>query len=296
MLRLDFSYEDMDLPSVRETTRRASISGVQDKVQLLRVRGRFRIVERGGDYILKPIPRRTAAIAASDIPANEHLTMGIASKVFGIVTAQHDLVELSDGELAYLTKRFDRRDGRSIRQEDFCQISNRSEDTHGSSYKYDASYEEIAELLKRHCPAAAIECGKVFFIILFNYIFSNGDAHLKNFSLCEGPLGDYVLAPAYDLLDTRVHFPNEPSATALDFFKDGHFTSRYEHLGFYTAPDFVELGACFGVKESNVMKMILRFSERRTDVEEAIALSKLSDGSKVKYLAHFHDRLKAFAV
>lgn len=294
MLRLDFSYDDMNLPSVRETTVRASISGVQDKVQLRRGRDGFRIVERGGDYILKPVPRRTAAAAASDIPANEFLTMRIASKVFGVVTAQHDLVELSDGELAYLTKRFDRRNGRSIRQEDFCQISNRSEDTHGCSYKYDASYEELAELLRRHCPAAAVESEKVFFIILFNYVFSNGDAHLKNFSLCEGPLGDYVLAPAYDLLDTRLHFPNEPSATALEFFKDGHFTSRYEELGFYSTPDFVELGACFGVKEANVMGMISRFRERITLVEREIALSKLSTDSNAKYLAHFHDRLKAF--
>ena len=35
MLRLDFSLADLSLPPQRETTRRASISGVQDKVQLV---------------------------------------------------------------------------------------------------------------------------------------------------------------------------------------------------------------------------------------------------------------------
>ncbi len=57
MLRLDFSASDLNLPVNREKTRRASISGVQDKVQLKRVRGGFAVVESGGDYILKPVPR-----------------------------------------------------------------------------------------------------------------------------------------------------------------------------------------------------------------------------------------------
>ena len=39
MLRLDFSASDLNLAENREKTRRASISGVQDKVQLKRVRG-----------------------------------------------------------------------------------------------------------------------------------------------------------------------------------------------------------------------------------------------------------------
>lgn len=48
MLSLDFSYADLNLPETREKTRRASISGVQDKVQLSRIRGGFVVVESGG--------------------------------------------------------------------------------------------------------------------------------------------------------------------------------------------------------------------------------------------------------
>ena len=135
MLRLDFSVSDLNLPATRDKTRRASISGVQDKVQLRKIRGGFDIVDSGGDYILKPVPRNTFAELAADIPANEALTMDIASKVFGIKTAEHELVEMKDGELAYLTRRFDRRDGRPILQEDFCQLSGRTSETHGENYK-----------------------------------------------------------------------------------------------------------------------------------------------------------------
>jgi serine/threonine-protein kinase HipA len=293
MLRLDFTRSDLNLPEIRDTTRRSSISGVQDKVQLKRKRGGFSVVESGGDYILKPIPQNTAARFANDIPVNEYLTMRIASKIFGINTAEHELVSLADGEYAYMTKRFDRRDGFAVRQEDFCQLAERSEETHGLNYKYDASYEELAALVCRYCPSFAVENRKIFFLIVFNYVFCNGDAHLKNFSLFESLQGDYILTPAYDLLNTRLHFPDEPTATGLDFFADGHFTSRYEELGFYSSEDFIELGNVFGVPEKGVRKMLSRFFEVSSGVEDVIALSALSMSAKELYLNYFKDRLRA---
>ena len=296
MLRLDFTRSDLDLTEIRDTTRRASISGVQDKVQLKRKRGGFSVVESGGDYILKPIPQNTAARFAEDIPANEYLTMRIASKIFGVNTAEHELVMLADGEYAYMTKRFDRRDGLSVRQEDFCQLAGRSEETHGLNYKYDASYEELAALVRRYCPSHLVENPKIFFTIIFNYVFSNGDAHLKNFSLFESAQGDYILTPAYDLLNTRLHFPNEPTATGLDFFADGHFTSRYKELGFYSSTDFIELGKCFGLQEMVVRKMLARFERTMTDVENEISSSVLSTPAKDSYMKHFKDRLRAISM
>ena len=295
MLRLDFSASDLNLPVNREKTRRASISGVQDKVQLKRVRGGFAVVESGGDYILKPVPRNTYAELAFDIPANEALTMDIAEKVFRVKTAEHELVEMKDGEYAYLTRRFDRRDGERVQQEDFCQLAGHTPETHGENYKYDASYEELADLMRRFCPAAAVENPKVFFLVLFNYVFANGDAHLKNFSLYRSEQGDYILTPAYDLLNTAVHFPNEPTATGLEFFADGHFTPAYETLGFYSSADFIELGAAFGVFEEDVRGMISLFHAHRDEVAQMIETSRLSDEARSRYIFRFHDRLKAIA-
>ena len=252
-------------------------------------------MESGGDYILKPVPRNTSAELAADIPANEAVTMDIAGQLFGIRVAEHELVEMNDGEKAYLTRRFDRRDGEPIQQEDFCQLAGRSPETHGENYKYDASYEELAELVRRFCPAAAVENPKVFFIILFNYVFANGDAHLKNFSLYRSEQGDYVLTPAYDLLNTSVHFPGEPTATGLDFFADGHFTPSYETLGFYSSADFIELGAAFGVFEEDVRGMISLFHAHRDEVAQMIETSRLSDEARSRYIFRFHDRLKAIA-
>lgn len=295
MLRLDFSVSDLNLAEVRDRTRRSSVSGVQDKVQLRRVRGGFEVVESGGDYILKPVPRNTSAELAADIPANEALTMDLAGRLFGIRTAEHALVEMKDGEPAYLTKRFDRRGGEPIQQEDFCQLAGRSPETHGPNYKYDSSYEELAGLMRRYCPAWAVENPKVFSIVLFNYVFANGDAHLKNFSLFRSEQGDYILTPAYDLLNTSVHFPNEPSATGLEFFADGHYSAAFERLGFYSSADFVELGAAFGVPEGEVREWIAGYAARQNAAERLIADSRLSSEAKARYLAKFRDRLRAIA-
>lgn len=295
MLRLPFTAADLGLPPYRDWTRRSSVSGVQDKVQLRRRRGGFDVVESGGDHILKTVPRSPHIRLARDVPANEALTMDIASRVFRIRVAEHALVSLADGEPAYLTKRFDRRDGAKIPQEDFCQLAGHSPDTHGPNYKYDASYEELANLVRRFCPAHAVENPKVFFLILFNYAFSNGDAHLKNFSLYQGPQGDSILTPAYDLLDTAIHFPAEPSSSALDFFADGHFTRAYEILGFHSSVDFVELGACFGVPESDVRSAIALFFSRRTAVENLVSASALSPEAQNIYLLHFANRLRALS-
>ena len=56
-----------------------------------------------------------------------------------------------------------------------------------------------------------------FRLILFNYLLSNGDAHLKNFSLIQTSMGDYSLSPAYDLMSTVLHMPDERD-TALDLY------------------------------------------------------------------------------
>jgi serine/threonine-protein kinase HipA len=293
MLKLDFSVSDLSLPINSNKISRASISGVQDKVQLKRVRGRFIVVESGGDHILKPVPRNTYAQLPSDIPVNEALTMDIAEKLFRIKVAEHQLVEMKNGEYAYLTRRFDRRGDEYIQQEDFCQLAERTVETHGENYKYDSSYEELSGLMRRFCQASIVENPKVFFLILFNYVFANGDAHLKNFSLYRSDEGDYILTPAYDLLNTAVHFPNEPTATGLDFFADGHLTEAYEKLGFYSSTDFIELGAMFGVSESEVREMISLFHRCREKVERMVEASYLSDEARSRYLLKFLDRLNA---
>lgn len=59
--------------------------------------------------------------------------------------------------------------------------------------------------MEKYVPAYKLEAPKLLRILLFSYLFSNGDAHLKKVSLLETPMGDYRLSPAYDLLNSRIH-------------------------------------------------------------------------------------------
>ncbi|MCQ2390246.1 MAG: HipA domain-containing protein [Kiritimatiellae bacterium] len=293
MTNLPFTRAELNLPIADERSpRRSSVSGVQDKVELARRRGRYEVVESGGEYLLKPIPSMPLPMFQTDVPANEDLTMTIAGKIFGIEVARHELVRFADGELGYMTRRFDYRNGLKIPQEDFCQLSGRTRKTHGSDYKYNASYEECAHIVRRFCPAAKIELPKLFRRVLFCYLFSNGDAHLKNFSIYASRQGDAVLTPAYDLLSTSLHIPNE-SPLALDLFADGHFTQRFEELGFFSKADFLELGDRFGLTADSVKAMLTEFPQSEAKVVAAVEASLLSADAKTNYLARFHDRVRA---
>ncbi len=292
---LPFTKADLRLPVAARKGLRNSISGVQTKVLLALVDRELRLVDAGGDFILKPVPEDSRARFAADIPANENVTMQMASRLFRIQTAENKCVRFADGELAYLTRRFDRRNGAGVRQEDLCQIAGRSEETHGEAYKYDFSYEEMADVIRRACPASRVELLKVFRQILFDYLFANGDAHLKNFSVYESEDGDYVMTPAYDLLNTTLHFPGDITFMALSLFRDQDFmTPQFESLGYYSEPDFVALGKCYGLSEAAVRAIVGEFVAQEAKVADMVDASLMSDGAKGEYMRIFRDRLAMF--
>ncbi len=155
--------------------------------------------------------------------------MQMASQIYNINTAVNTIIFFADDEIACITKRFDviNKDGRLL-QEDFAQIAGKTEETHGKNYKYDYSYEEIANLIKKYVSVYPVEIEKYFKIILFSYLFSNGDSHLKNFSLDRNQTyNDYLLSPFYDLLNKYLHVPGE-TEIAFELFKDGFKTEAYK--------------------------------------------------------------------
>lgn len=271
--------------------KRMSLSGAQLKCSMTLSRGRLRPSREGevATHLLKPIPSAPFN-AVGDVPANEHLTMQIAEKSFGIATAANALVEFADGEIAYVTRRFDRdAGGRVLHQEDFCQLAERSTSDIQEDFKYQGSYEEIGQMLLRHSSAPIIDIRRFFAIFLFNYFFSNGDAHRKNFSLLEYAPGDLRLSPAYDLLCTRLHVPNE-SRLALDLFRDDFETDFFSENGYYGIPDFLLFGARLGIGEDETVTILSRFSSRLDESLAMVESSLLSSDSKRIYTDYLIDR------
>lgn len=269
--------------------KKISISGVQVKYSLRLEGSNLQLTDAGGQYILKPIP--IGAFRFLDqAPANEHLTMQIARQLFKMNVPANALMNFKDGSPAYIVRRFDQTDQKKIQQEDFAQIAQMTSETHGKNYKYDLSYEGIAELVQKYIPTYKIEIEKYFQMILFNYLFSNGDAHLKNFSAMQSAQGDYVLTPVYDLLCTRIHSPKE-SDLALDLMKED-FSDAYQSYGFYTYQDFFEFGQVIGIKDSKVRKIMAGFITSKKSVYNLIEQSYLSVECKKLYAAYYEDRLR----
>ncbi|WP_020527107.1 HipA domain-containing protein [Flexithrix dorotheae] len=280
-------------PYFIEHTQNISISGVQVKFSVKLENNQLELTEKGGEFLIKPIPIGNF-LHLEAAPANEHLTMQLARQAFKINVPPNALVYFRDGSPAYLVKRFDRKAGSNanekFQQEDFAQIAQRTSITHGENYKYDFSYEEIAALIREHIKTYKIEMEKFFRVILFNYIISNGDAHLKNFSAIQSLQGDYLLTPAYDLLCTKLHNPTE-SDLALSLFKD-EFTKAFEAYGFYTYQDFFEFGKKIGIKVSRAEKIIAPFQKENKLVFKLIQNSFLNEAQKEIYIKNYLDRIK----
>jgi serine/threonine-protein kinase HipA len=274
-----------------ENRQRISLSGAQEKVSLRLEKNRLRLTAPGesGTYILKPIPRDLKKV--DQVPANEHLTMQIARQVYGLNTAENALIFFQDGTPAYLTRRFDvNADGSKRSAEDFASLAGSTSENAGANFKYELSYEALGLLLQRFVPAWRIEIEKYFALVVFNFLFSNGDAHLKNFSLLETPNGDYVLAPAYDLINTRLHVNDSDFALRQGLFADGYQSAQYRRRLHPAQADFIELARRIGVQEKRTEKLLASFVRKQELVEAFVNRSFLNATSQKSYLENYRQR------
>lgn len=279
-----FSDEETD-ELFDENRERLSISGVQEKFSVLLEKNKLRLIKEGeyGHYILKPIPR--SGKNPDQMPANEHLTMQIARQVFGIDTAENAMIFFKDGAPAYITKRFDvRSNGEKWAQEDFASLAGLTPQTHGENYKYTGNYLDLFKLLKKYVPAYQVEAPKLFRLILFNYLMSNGDAHYKNFSLIETAFGDFKLSPAYDLLNSRIHIADR------DFALEQGLLPPQEVQG-KIMDQFIKMGRISEIPEKHINKIITNLTGHADEVKELIQHSYLSDRFKRNYEQAYLTRL-----
>ena len=274
-----------------ENRKRISISGVQEKSSFVLEKNILRLTEKGeqGTYILKPIPRDLKKV--DQVPANEHLTMQIAKQVYGLNTAENALIFFKNGSPAYITKRFDvKSDGSKWGKEDFATLAGKTNDNAGPNFKYEFSYEEAGLLIQKYVSAWRIEIEKYFSLVLFNYLFSNGDAHLKNFSLLESSKGDYLLSPIYDLLNTKLHVDDSDFALDKGLFADDFKSDQFKKNFHPNKSDFEEFGRRIGVTESRIGKIMSPYLEKQPFMEVLISRSFLTEANKRGYLIMYQTK------
>jgi serine/threonine-protein kinase HipA len=209
---LDTTQHELEIKAREFLSRRRSVTGVQPKLSLNLVTEslpRFTVVgSLGGGYIMKP---QTSDYP--EMPQIEDLSMHMA-KSMKIDTARHGLLPTKDGELAYLTKRFDRQRGepKKIAVEDLCQLSELL-----TEQKYRSSYEQAGKVIAKYSSIPGDDVLRYFELIVFSFVIGNNDMHLKNFSLITENPQHIVLSPAYDLLSVRLLLSDkeDPEQVAL---------------------------------------------------------------------------------
>ena len=184
---IDIDFEnERDQQQAMENMNNISISGAQEKFSAIIDDGKIRLAHKGeqATYILKPAPFNLSLSTRKQIPANEHLTMQIASQVYGIRTASNGLCFSSSGQPVYITKRFDVINGvKESSQEDFATVLQMTEEDSDSNFKYHGNYAQIADAIQLFVPAWMPQMEQFFRMVVFDYLFANEDAHMKNFSL-----------------------------------------------------------------------------------------------------------------
>jgi len=292
---LDFSINEIHRDQIVENTKRISISGVQEKLSAIVDKGKICLAPEGiqSHYIIKPAPDDKRLNHRKQLPANEHLTMQIARQVYGITTAENALIFFQNGEPAYITRRFDvKTDGTKIIQEDFASLAQKTGETHGKHFKYTGNYADMAIVFQKYVAAWKVEISKFFRLIVFNYLFSNGDAHLKNFSLQQSENGDYLLCPAYDLLNTSLHIQDEDFALEGGLFQKEFHSETYRQKGHPCRDDFDDFAKMVGVTDSQIQKIMNVFLDTQPLVYDLTERSFLNEKLKRMYIRGYEERLK----
>lgn len=264
---LELDQEKLNQLATITVNERLALTGVQPKISLSlneeQGNKRLTLVGLWGDYILKPQSTEYAFM-----PEVEDLTMHLA-KLFKIETANHALIRTSTGDLAYITKRFDRVKGKKIHVEDLCQLSELL-----TEQKYKSSYERVGKIIKQFATNSGLDVIKYYRLVLFSFLTGNNDMHLKNFSLMHTDQG-ILFSPAYDLININLIFPSDKEDLAL--FLGG----RKRKI---KRSDFDQLAMSLGISDVVRDNIYKDFSKQRIKIPNWINSSFLSDEYKQLYL------------
>jgi serine/threonine-protein kinase HipA len=268
---LALSNEKMQELAKEIVLRSVAVTGVQPKLSLNiekesgdPKKSRFTPVGLWGHFILKPPTPEYPFL-----PENEDLTMHLAT-LFGLTTAEHSMIRLESGELAYITRRFDRAGEQKLPMEDMCQLTETL-----TSDKYRSSMEKIGKCIWSFASRPGLAAISFFELVLFSYLTGNADMHLKNFALLTQEDNEIVLAPAYDLVCTKIVIPDDKEESALTI------NGRKSKLA---RQDFDALANSLKIPERSLENIYKKFSEKLKQAGQWIDYSFLPDGVKDEYL------------
>ena len=114
------------------------------------------------------------------------------ARACGIEMSECSLIE-ENGRAHFLTKRFDRKEGKKVHMQTLCGIAHYDFRLH-KAYSYEQDF-NVMRALRLPYPAAE----ELFRRMVFNVVVRNQDDHTKNISFLMDADGKWRLSPAYDM-------------------------------------------------------------------------------------------------
>lgn len=248
--------------------------------------------EMGGEFWLETGLGSEFSRFSGEGAANKHLTMQIAEQIFGIECAPNGCVYLTDGSLAYLSRRIDiSPQGSLLVHDDFARLSERLE----NGAEKAASYEGLAQILEKFCGAYQVERWRLFRRIIFIYLVGDGQADARSFALLESTFSDRILAPAEDFMCTALHEPRAPRLR-LELYLENEEPRDLKTYGFITGSDLIELGRRFGLSRQLATEAVDEFIGSEREIKSLINRSFLNASAKQAYLKIVDERRQALRI
>ncbi len=113
-------------------------------------------------------------------------------KACGIDMMECSLIE-ENGRAHFLTKRFDRKNGKKVHMQTLCGMAHYDYRLH-RAYSYEQAFNVMRALRLPYSEAK-----EMFRRVVFNVVVRNQDDHTKNISFLMGENGKWRLSPAYDM-------------------------------------------------------------------------------------------------
>ena len=256
-----YSLDNADETTLAVLLGRASISGIQRKILVVKEGSEFRPVRP--NELSTHIAKLTSG-NLHDIQALEFLTTLAVSKLL-----PHDEVVKMEiatipaiHEKALVISRFDRSPtGKRLHHfEEFNQLLGRF-----PGNKYDGDYEEMGRFILHTPGCIPVEADRLFCRILACLLVGNTDAHFKNFAMFHTRDG-LRLTPLYDLVASSVY--KEYQDVAL---KIGGIPNM--SIGKLKEKHLLAMGKGFGVKSEAVVTVIKALGKQLPNALDAVEKS-----------------------
>lgn len=152
--------------------------------------------------------------------------------------------------------------------------------------KYMGTMEQVGKEIGNLSAHTLLDKFRFFELAVFNFIIGNNDMHLKNFSMIRQE-EEWVLTPAYDLLNVKIVLPKDKDEFALKLGgKNKNQIRSY----------FEQFGTVLGLNEKQILSVFKRIEKWLPKAQDCIQNSFLNDKNQNAYLKTIEEGIKRLRI